>query len=347
MTPPTDRDLKTTFAAVHPTGRGMPSGLAGLFLLAAWLAIIVTSVGHAEAPATKPVSELYTEGPGTNPTWQELIDKGTVVVGSKEGKPLSGTKITVNQEALEANIGKVEGTLRPSSIHTHVKSGIPQKEFEEWSRWYQEDGNTQIFRLFKGEQSVRDVDNIKAGRIEAVRTVPVPKPGNWVQWEGTYTIIKPGGGCLLQVMVGKDKKTGEGGLWPVHIDQHSNGEIVMLRRRPKEAEERTVSIGKDLVGVGVTVKVLFDGHTTYEVFRKIHGRDNDFVFVGSGTYNENGNDNVGFRWGIYQGSKPGSKIGEDCMVFVTGISISEVKHQKNEKADDEKPEPKAKGAGDK
>jgi hypothetical protein len=282
-----------------------------------------TTVCRAE-----PDAPLYSDSPGENPSFQQLIDSGAVVVGTKRGEPIAGTRIEVNHKLLESLMDPVEGTVETGSIHTHVRSGISAKKElkqKQWTRWYQKDGNTQIFRLFKGEQSVRSNDNIKAGRIEFFKSVPNPKPGEWIEWEGTYTIIKPGHGCIFQVMVGKDPKTGKGGLWPMHLDQGPDGSIFMTRRRPKDGEKKKVLIAKDVVGKPVTCRVRFDGKTKYEVRRKIHGVDKDFVFVGAGTYHPHHGDKVGLRWGIYQGSKPGSKVQEDCLLLVTGVQIKTVK----------------------
>jgi hypothetical protein len=267
------------------------------------------------------VTDLYTEGPGTNPPWQELIDKGRVIVGEERGKPIQGTTIDVNNALLESKLDGVEGTVRPDRIHTHVNSNIYNKTFDQWSRWYQEDGNTQIFRLIEGEQSVRSHSNIKAGRIEAVKSVLNPKPGTWAEWQGTYTIIKPGNGCIFQLFAEKNPETGEGGLWSLHLDQSPDGSIFMTRRRPKGDEEKKVLIAQNVIGKNVTVKVRFDGKTKYEVYRKIHSQDKDFVFVGAGTYHQHYGKRLEYRWGIYQGSKPGSRILQDCMLFVTGVKI--------------------------
>lgn len=205
-----------------------------------------------------------------------------------------GTKIEVNNTLLESNLKDVKNTVRPDRIHTHVSSNISKKTFNQWSRWYQEDGNTQVFRLFKGEQSVRSLDDIKAGRIEAVKSFDLPKSGGWVEWQGTYTIAKPGNGCIFQILVEKDPDTGKGGLWLVHIDQSAEGDINMTRRRPKGDEEKSVSIAKDAIGKNVTVKVRYDGKG-YEVSRRIEGQDEDFVFVGRGTYEPAHDRKVGFR----------------------------------------------------
>ncbi len=300
-----------------------------IVLFTVMLATMVTMVGGRTMAATPEddgvaytVTDLYTEGPGTNPSWQELIDQGKVVVGKKDGEPVQGTKIDVNNALLESSVGEVKGTVRPDRVHTHVNSNVYKKTFDQWSRWYQEDGNTQVFRLFKGEQSVRSSKNIKAGRIEAVKSFPNPKSGEWLEWQGTYTIIKPGGGCIFQILVDAHPKTGVGGLWPVHLDQSSDGNIYMNRRRPKGDEEKQVLVTEDAIGKNVSFKVRFDGKTKYEVYAKVHGRDDTFVLVGKGSYHQNYGDKVGFRWGIYQGSKPGSRIRQDCMLFVTGVKIS-------------------------
>jgi len=288
--------------------------------------------GHAQADDTTDaqaadsarfdLTELYTEGPGENPTFQELIDRGAVVVGSSQGQPIAGTAIDVNNELLESNLDGVSRTVRPTSIHTHVRSGIRAGDFAQWSRWYQEDGNTQIFRLFEGEQSVRSTNNIKAGRIEAVRTYPVPEAGRWIQWQATYTIVRPGNGCIFQLMSEADPDTGQGGLWALHLNQTPEGNIVLQRRRASNGQARTELIAQDVVGKNVSVRVCYDGRTQYEVYRKIHGEDADFVFVGAGTYHRNAAETVGFRWGIYQGSRPGSSIQQDCLLLVTGVNVS-------------------------
>jgi len=297
---------------------------SGFFVGIAVTAVMVAATARGDELTNK-VTDLYTEGTGTNPSFQELIDKKKVIVGEKYGKPVQGTKIDVNNPLIESNLEKVEGTVRPDRIHTHVNSSIYPKTFAQWSRWYQEDGNTHVFRLFKGEQSVRSLKNIKAGRIEAVKNFPNPKPGEWLEWQGTYTIIKPGGGCIFQILVDADPDTGVGGLWPVHLDQSSDGDLYMTRRQPKGNEEKKVVVAKDVIGTNVSFRILFDGKTKYEVYARVHGRDDKFLSIGKGTYHPHCGDKVGFRWGIYQGSTPESKVSEDCMLFVTGVKIRYLK----------------------
>ena len=285
------------------------------------LLAICPAISAKEDVAEGSPEGLYTQGEGKDLSFQELIDQGVIVKGSNDGRPVAGTKINVNNEMIEGNIKGFGGTVWPDSIHTHVKSGIRRKSVGEWSRWYQEDGNTQVFRLFKGEQSVRSLTNMKAGRIEAVKSFDLPDEGGWVEWQATYTIAKPGSGCIFQLFPGSDPDAGKDVLWAVHIDQTPEGDINMLRRRAKGDEERSVPLAKGAIGKNVTVKVRYDGEA-YEVSRRIEGQDSDFVFVGKGSYVPAFKRKVIFRWGIYQGSKPGSSIAQDCILFVTGVKLS-------------------------
>jgi hypothetical protein len=89
----------------------------------------------------------------------------------------------------------------------------------------------------------------------------------------------------------------------------------------KGDEKKLVSITKGAIGKNVTVKVRYDC-TSYEVSRRIEGEDEDFVFIGKGSYVPSHAGKVSFRWGIYQGSKPGSKIGQDCILLVAGVKLT-------------------------
>jgi hypothetical protein len=109
------------------------------------------------------------------------------------------------------------------AIHTLANSVIPRKDFPKWTRWYQEDGNTQIFRLFKGEYNVRN-DRKGAPRVEAFSRLKWKRGGGWHEWEGTYTIIKPPGGAIFQA---KNPTLD----WSVMINLSEQGDVVLNHRR--------------------------------------------------------------------------------------------------------------------
>lgn len=275
----------------------------------------------ASAPKLTAADELYTES-GETPTWESLLESGKVVPGEKPGSrtTFKGSRINVNNSWLKSKMGHIRSTVQPDRIHTHVDSTVNPDIFGDYTRWYQEDKNTQVFRLFGSEQSVRSLDNIKAGRIEAVKSYTISKPGEWVEWEGTYTIIKPTGAAIFQLLTEKNPKTGKGGLWAMHIGMSKDGDIGFQHRQAPSGEPRNVTIAEDAVGKPVRIKVRYNG-TDYEVFRKIHGTDADFVPVAKGSYPPTYENRGHFRWGMYSGSKPGSEISNDAMLFVTGIEM--------------------------
>ncbi len=96
---------------------------------------------------------LYTRE-GEDPTFAAVLQRGGIKIGERFSKgPVLGSRIDVNNELLEKQIGKTGPIPKDIGIHTQGSGGINRKNFDQWTRWYQEDGNTQVFRLFKDEQS--------------------------------------------------------------------------------------------------------------------------------------------------------------------------------------------------
>lgn len=256
---------------------------------------------------------------GQDAVFQDLIDSGVVQVGTRfyDGT-VQGTRIDVDNILLEENMGgDIPPIISVIQVHTQNKSTVTRRDFSKWTRWYQEDGKTQIFRLFKGEQNVRggELDEGTAGRIEAYTRAELPSdPGldGWLTWEGVFTPIKPGGNNF-QLMTGVHG-------WPLHIDTDNDGTMTVLHRG---GEPRRELIATNLTGKNIGIRVITNG-LKYIVYRKVLGVDNDFVFV---TERENlrlkaDSRKLSFRWGVYVGSKPGSVVPRDLLTLVTGVKIS-------------------------
>jgi hypothetical protein len=177
------------------------------------------------------------------------------------------------------------------AIHTLCNSVIPRKDFPKWTRWYQEDDNTQVFRLFKGEHNVRN-SRPDAGRVEAFSKLNWER-GDWHEWEGTYTIVKPHSCAMFQVMNSKNE-------WAVHINMNDQGDIILDHRRRQEDK----IIAEKMTGKSFHLKVRDNGHN-YEVY--FNGQK-----VGEGYY-ERPEGKTGFRWGMYD-----KTLKQDAMIFVTG-----------------------------
>lgn len=180
---------------------------------------------------------------------------------------------------------------RDIKIHTLCHSVIARKDFPKWTRRYQVDGNTQVFRLFEGEHNVRNT-RPDAARIESFSALKW-KRGAWHEWEGTYTIIKPHGCSIFQA----ENNVND---WGVMINLSDDGSIKLNHRR----HQRDKVIARNMTGKSFDLKVRDNGHD-YEVY--LNGKK-----VGAGHYHRP-RGHTCFRWGMY-----GKTLRHDALIFVTG-----------------------------
>ena len=239
--------------------------------------------------------ELYKQK-GGDPSFEEVLRGGMLPKGQTSRHGVTGSKIEVNHKLVEARPEAKHGIPRDIRIHTLGNSVIPRADFKKWSRWYQEDGNTQVFRLFKGETNVRNSREL-AARVEAFGNLKW-KRGEWHEWNGIYTIVKPHGAAIFQA------KNGEETAWSVQINMNSDGDVYFSpRRKPR------VKIASNMTGKPFHIRVRDNGHD-YEVF--LDGKK-----VGSGSWNRPEGE-TGFRWGMYVG---GNEMKHDAMIFVSGVTM--------------------------
>ena len=117
---------------------------------------------------------------------------------------------------------------------------------------------------------------------------------------------------------GKDDK-GNAILWPLHIDMTAEGEVHVLRRRPRSGEERRIVMAENMVGKSLSIKVRANGED-YEVYQKAPLDQGPWKLVTKGSYAK-AQGQISFRWGMYCGSKKGHTIPNDALLFVTGVKI--------------------------
>jgi hypothetical protein len=296
------------------------------FVLAPWAALadpdgkaaLSTEKG---APASHAGALVRIEG--KDPSFAELLERGTIKPGERffKGK-VPGSRVRVNHGLLGKQIGEPGPIPRAIGIHTQASGGIKREDFANWTRWYQEDGDVQVFRLFQGEQNVRGGAGKlgSQGRVEAYTRNLDAGPDNWREWEGTYTIIKPVGANIFQLFHnGKDQK-GQPILWPFHIRMTSGGDIYFHRRRAVAGIETRIVLATHMTGKSLGVKVRANGKD-YEVYRKDPPDPGPWKLVTKGSHTPATDDGVQFRWGMYVGSKKGQSVPGDAMILVTGVKV--------------------------
>jgi hypothetical protein len=251
------------------------------------LSIIGAQLVAAEAPA------LFTQG-GDDPSFQSLLEDGTIITGKNTTTGVKGSKIDVNNELVEKGANAKNPIPKDIAIHTLCNSVIPRKNFKQWTRWYQEDGNTQIFRLFKGEHNVRNA-RPDAARVESFSRLKWQR-GDWHEWEGTYTIVKPHGCAIFQAKNNKND-------WGVMINLSDKGDITLNHRR----HQKDKVIAENMTEKSFDLKVRDNGHD-YEVY--LNGEK-----VGVGYY-ARPEGHTSFRWGMYD-----KTLKHDALIFVTGAKF--------------------------
>ncbi|MBN2802347.1 MAG: hypothetical protein JXR91_04560 [Deltaproteobacteria bacterium] len=242
------------------------------------------------------VSTLYTQT-GTDPTFQSLLDDEVFPVGVNSTIGVLGSDINVNNALLEICSERTNGIPQDIKIHTLCNSTIPRTDFDKWTRWYQEDGNTQIFRLFEGEYNVRN-DRPEAARVESFTNIGWKEGDGWYQWEGTYTIIKPHECSIFQAKNSDND-------WGIMINMTDEGDIVLNHRLHKD----DFTIATTMTGIPFELKVRDNGRE-YEVYLNGEFIDDGYYDRPDGTTN--------FRWGMYDHT-----IQHDAMIFVTSAKITE------------------------
>ncbi len=238
---------------------------------------------------------LYTQS-GSDVPFAQLISQNILPVGFNSTLGVKGSEINVNNGVVEVGAYARLGIVQAMGIHTVGNSAISRASFPRWSRWYQEDGNTQVFRLFKGEYNVRNTRG-QAARIEAHSNVSWGR-GAWHEWVGRYTFVKPMNGAIFQVFNPINQ-------WALQLGMNSNGDITLNHRR-NQADQ---VIARGMAGKGFDLRVRDNGQD-YEVY--INGAK-----VGAGSY-DRPTGNSGFRWGMYVGA---TDVTQDGMIFVTGATV--------------------------
>lgn len=227
-----------------------------------------------------------------NPSWYTVKERAKFEA--------LGSTIQVNHDAIQSAYSNRTIT-RPIKLHTPHNQGILPRSFGNVTRWYQEDGDTAIFRLFPGEDNVV-LSRVKAPRVEAYGLHKWQRGDGWYEFSCRYTFLKIRPGAVFQI---KHNTT----YWSMQLvlEENTDGTFDLFYVKLRDREAKTLLM-EDVVGSGVDIKVLDDG-------------DNQKVFVDDELIVENvmtdrpeGEANHA-RWGLYS---PKAAMDRDILIFVTG-----------------------------
>ena len=263
--------------------------LIQLPLLHAGLFLPTSALAHDPAA-------FYTQR-GKDPGFDKVMESGKLPRGRNSGGGFEGSRIRVNDELLRDGPNARRPLIRDIMLHTLGTSVVRRPDFPKWSRWYQEDGNTQIFRLFKGEENVRNSRKL-AARIEAHSGFKWKKGDGWQEWVATYTIIKPHQCSIFQAKNPIND-------WSVMINMNDDGDVNLNHRRGEDK-----NLARNMTGKPFHIRIRDNGHD-YEVY--FNGRKE-----GVGSFARPTGE-TSFRWGMYLGAK---EVRHDAMILVTGAAIN-------------------------
>lgn len=283
---------------VHPPGMR-----SGTLIPKAVMPLVVGLLGYlcGDALRARTADEFFTQR-GSDPTFEQMMKTEKVPRGRNTTTGFTGSAIKINHELLKNSPDarrKIPDAIR---IHTLGHSSIRRQDFPKWTRWYQEDGNTQVFRLFKDEVNVRN-SRALAARVEAFSQVNWER-GEWNEWVGTFTIIKPHSASIFQVMNSSNE-------WALHLSMNDRGDVSYRHRRGGGSKV----IARNMVGKSFHIRVRDNGHD-FELFLNDKSQ-------GKGTYaRPQGRTN--FRWGMYLGANP---VRHEAMILVTGAGVNVRDHK--------------------
>lgn len=237
-----------------------------------------------------------------NPSWYDL--KETLDVGTNSLSPSLGSTIKVNHAKTKKGLYADREIARPLAVHVPTNSFVGPSNFDTISRWYQEDDNTQIFRLFPGDDSVRN-SRANAPRSEAFGLVSWKRGDGWYEWSGRYTFLKVRPGAVLQI---KHNST----YWSMQLilEENHDGTFDLFYVKLRDRAAKTLLV-PDVVGSGVDVKVLDDGEN-HKVYI-----DQELMVENSMTDRPEEDDNRA-RWGLYS---PRSAMDREILILVTGAYV--------------------------
>ncbi|WP_200979966.1 hypothetical protein [Echinicola sp. 20G] len=266
---------------------------------------------------------------GWNPTWTNLIGSEPRATTSAEQTALRnkvangtidtrGTFIDVPNSTIETTSTGTRLVMSDNDMRWHNPLNSQVTDPNESTRWYQKDGNTQVFRVIPGDENWQS-SRVGAARSEAYApNLGIRRDDNKVMtFSARYHVAAHNG--AKDVKIFQSKATAANGFdpaWGVALHVTASGDIDIIKRGVSWAQNQRISTGKS-VGQSFNLRVTDDGFT-YRVYI-------DNVQKATGTWDRANLKSV-CRWGAYvqggaNGILPGS-VSNPEIVYVSGARVT-------------------------
>ncbi len=253
-------------------------------------------------------AQFFTDtGSPANPAWSAILP--TLNNDAPDPGPVLGSVINVNNAATETGLyGNRPISVGTQRIHVCCNTSVLASNFGNFTRWYQTDGNTQVFRLFVNDENTAST-RVGAARCEAFTQDGWTRAdGRTYEWTGRYTVARRQQGFAIFQVMNSDNE------WAVQLNLTSTGSLLVNNRR--NLADVTVKnpdgSNKDFDGEGFDVRVLDDGHT-YKVW--IDG------VLYSENYYDRPTGTTTFRWGKYLGNNILTAPSDYSVILVSGAQV--------------------------
>lgn len=301
------------------------SKLCSLVFSACAVALVVPSaLGQASTRTSDPAWSTVISGVGRATT---SAAEAQLVRDVRSGAiDTRGTAINVRNSDFEQTSTGRRSVISDSQILWHNPLGVRFSD-PGFSRWYQKDGNTQVFRIFPGDQNWVG-DRVGAGRIESFVDGPlttVDTDGQTVTFSARFNVARHNSSREVMIFQSKGRATNtnyqrDGGekvpAWGVAMFVETDGDIVLIERNRVFRNNVRRDTGFN-VGQSFNLRVVDDGFS-YQAF--INNR-----LTASGSW-ERGNTPTVQRWGAYvQGGSNGVLTGranDPFVVYVSGARVT-------------------------
>ena len=211
--------------------------------------------------------------------------------------PLTASELYWNEEPTCTTLKQERGIPQDILLHTFDSAIVERKDFYKYANWYEEDGNTQTFKLHPGDCNTRN--SRKYCRIEAHTDLKIRR-GEMHEFTATYNIVSCEEVAVFQVF----------NTTVVHpqlmVIVSPEGDIRYQARDNPGGHLASDHLNKDF-----TLHVKDDGIKWQLSF---NGQK-----IAEGLHQEKGPDTLcEFRWGLYDNNIPSTEL----LSTVRDISIN-------------------------